>query len=632
MTDRYDENLILGYVENELSPDERSRFETMLAQDPALRELTQGLAGDRASLRAMPREQPPAEILEDVMQTLERSMLLGDARSELVTESPDVRRFRLGRVLAYTGLAAMLLLTGGIFLTTLTDVDLLDEAGRRADVGEWFEAGGERQRDRLADARESRAERERRAVEREADDAAPAAAPTAAIAAAEADAHKDESDSAAAGVAGPAGTLASKAAGPATVDAGRAASPAPAEPAPTTAADATALAAAPSPEPIADFMAQLPAGLPAAPAPSASPLAEADQPPDRVAAAEPPVTLENNLGGAIGFREPLRTNATDPDIFSKLADRAVSPGENESLFSNSLPPNARIQIVARDTGAARQDVVTWAIQNRAGVTPAPPEPAEVLESMDFAAEQPALQSMKSAPVEFRPAETGQTRILVQIRDEQLPQFLATLNSRPGQRAGLVQSPEIVRRPANTNEAEGNRPRTVFSSLRDDVHPQQRALLTPPVQSYADSGSGGQRELRVREPSRYQYPEGAKLPGGALAGVDARQAEVQQLQAAQPAVEQAPPSDATLAPVDPTLTRYGLDMPFIGDPETSDGSPATLSSARGFTIPVYITEAPASEPVQVVPAPVDAPATAQPATAGEPAQATPASPAALPDAP
>lgn len=143
MADRYDQEMILDYVEGDLSPAARVRFEAMLANDPPLRELTQKLVADRAALRGMPDEQPPAELIEDAMQQLERGMLLGDTDPGLLAGStPHPRRLWVGRAAAYAGLAAVLVLTSGLLLSTLTGVDLLDTAEQYASVGRWFEKDG----------------------------------------------------------------------------------------------------------------------------------------------------------------------------------------------------------------------------------------------------------------------------------------------------------------------------------------------------------------------------------------------------------------------------------------------------------------------------------------------------------
>ena len=53
MSDRYDQNLFLGYVEDELSPQERAQFESILASDPELRALVTQVKLDREELRAL---------------------------------------------------------------------------------------------------------------------------------------------------------------------------------------------------------------------------------------------------------------------------------------------------------------------------------------------------------------------------------------------------------------------------------------------------------------------------------------------------------------------------------------------------------------------------------------------------
>ena len=148
MADRYDQNLILEYVEGDLPPAQRVRFEAMLADDPVLRELTHQLATDRAALRDLPDEQPPAQLLEDAMHRLERGMLLGDdpAESAFTTGRTHPRRFYLGRVLAYGSMAAVLVMTGGILVATLTGVDLLETAERYSRADRWMGSDASPQR------------------------------------------------------------------------------------------------------------------------------------------------------------------------------------------------------------------------------------------------------------------------------------------------------------------------------------------------------------------------------------------------------------------------------------------------------------------------------------------------------
>ncbi len=115
MTQRYDENLILAYLEGDLTADEKVRFETMLAGDEPLRQLVQSLADDRAALRNLPDEMPPSDLMQPVHDRLERNMLLDNPAAD--TALPIARhRNRVSRLLAITALAALLMFVVGLVL------------------------------------------------------------------------------------------------------------------------------------------------------------------------------------------------------------------------------------------------------------------------------------------------------------------------------------------------------------------------------------------------------------------------------------------------------------------------------------------------------------------------------------
>ncbi len=104
----YDENLLLGYVEDELGEADRRRVERWLADDPRLRSLVEGMAADRRRLRESPEPPAPAWIMEEVDRRLERSMLLETPPGE--QGQRDVhQRFVFNRVAAYSALAALVL-------------------------------------------------------------------------------------------------------------------------------------------------------------------------------------------------------------------------------------------------------------------------------------------------------------------------------------------------------------------------------------------------------------------------------------------------------------------------------------------------------------------------------------------
>ncbi len=149
MTERYDQETILGYVEGELTDDQRARFEAILADDHELRQLVSQMKLDRQALRGLGTQSAPVGLIDQVIQVHERAALLGDPTApEPLPLSMPVSRWKLGRVLAYSGIAAVLLLSFGLVLQTLIPPGLLsynpqlaqneagsDTSGTSPDVG-----------------------------------------------------------------------------------------------------------------------------------------------------------------------------------------------------------------------------------------------------------------------------------------------------------------------------------------------------------------------------------------------------------------------------------------------------------------------------------------------------------------
>jgi hypothetical protein len=130
MFDRYDQDLLLDYLEGELDEDRRAELDAMLAEDPQLAALLNEMRSDRATLRSLPHEVAPAELVNDVTKTLERRMLLDDpvedigpipmSRGRAATVEPT-RSISWGRVVGLTGLAASVALVAGILVITFDD-------------------------------------------------------------------------------------------------------------------------------------------------------------------------------------------------------------------------------------------------------------------------------------------------------------------------------------------------------------------------------------------------------------------------------------------------------------------------------------------------------------------------------
>ena len=126
MANRYDEQLFLDYVEGDLTPPEKARFEKMMAEDKKLSGLVAQMIDDRRRLRRLPRDNPPADLMDQVTSRLERNMLL-DAPAPELNPVTQPRGFRNSRVLAYAGLAAMVLISTAVVMHTLTEGKLYDQ-------------------------------------------------------------------------------------------------------------------------------------------------------------------------------------------------------------------------------------------------------------------------------------------------------------------------------------------------------------------------------------------------------------------------------------------------------------------------------------------------------------------------
>jgi hypothetical protein len=116
MSDRYDENLILGYVEGDLSAGERSAFEQTLGADAKLRALVADLERQRRALRESPDIPAPPQIMETIRQRLERDMLLEPLPEEV---TGPARRLMLTRWAVAGAIAAVVLISAAVVLSVL---------------------------------------------------------------------------------------------------------------------------------------------------------------------------------------------------------------------------------------------------------------------------------------------------------------------------------------------------------------------------------------------------------------------------------------------------------------------------------------------------------------------------------
>jgi len=142
MLDRYDQDLLLDYLEGELEGDRLAQFENDLTQDPQLALLLGEMANDRAALRALPREQAPADLIHDLTQSLERRMLLDDAATDAgpipitrgrdLASSPNTGAIHWGRVAGLSGLAASVAIAAGVVVLMQENDQLINTAERLA--------------------------------------------------------------------------------------------------------------------------------------------------------------------------------------------------------------------------------------------------------------------------------------------------------------------------------------------------------------------------------------------------------------------------------------------------------------------------------------------------------------------
>lgn len=136
MLDRYDQDMLLGYIEGDLGAADRAAFEEQLRSDETLRKLVASLQADRQAMRELPQEQPPTQLVDDAVNQLERHLLLGSPDDQpalaMDTKAPRPRHMHIGKILAYSGIAAAVLLSATTVFVTLTDTSLLDRAQQLA--------------------------------------------------------------------------------------------------------------------------------------------------------------------------------------------------------------------------------------------------------------------------------------------------------------------------------------------------------------------------------------------------------------------------------------------------------------------------------------------------------------------
>ncbi len=121
MTDTYDEQLLLDFVEGELGPEDRARVEKLIARDERLGRLLEDMRRDRDTLRQLPEPPTPTWLMDEALGSLERTMLLEPSPDE--TEARVNHKRGVLRRLSFTAaVAAMLLLCTFVVFQSLTNL------------------------------------------------------------------------------------------------------------------------------------------------------------------------------------------------------------------------------------------------------------------------------------------------------------------------------------------------------------------------------------------------------------------------------------------------------------------------------------------------------------------------------
>ncbi|HAI11043.1 MAG TPA: hypothetical protein DCM28_05020 [Phycisphaerales bacterium] len=131
-TDMYDENLILGYIEDELTAEQKASFEQTLKTDARLAALVSSMQQDRAVLSDLDQVTAPMELGDYVSTQLERQMLLGPLpkrrkASPTNYSTPQSRSHsRMMRIWAYGSLAAMFMVIVGLMYQHIGSQSLIE--------------------------------------------------------------------------------------------------------------------------------------------------------------------------------------------------------------------------------------------------------------------------------------------------------------------------------------------------------------------------------------------------------------------------------------------------------------------------------------------------------------------------
>jgi anti-sigma factor RsiW len=119
MVEKYDEQLLLGYIEGELTTSERAQVEELLRNDPRLGQLLRAMGVDRQSLRDLSDPVAPEWLMDEVDRQLERAMLVefspADGTAEVLRNHTVLRRLAM-----FGAVAATIAVLATVVISTVT--------------------------------------------------------------------------------------------------------------------------------------------------------------------------------------------------------------------------------------------------------------------------------------------------------------------------------------------------------------------------------------------------------------------------------------------------------------------------------------------------------------------------------
>lgn len=449
MTDRYDQDMILGYVEGELDDSQREAFEATLAQDHELRNLVSQMKLDRENLRRLGVTPAPVGLIDQVMQAQERAELLGDPEApEPLPLKMPVNPHKLRRVLAYSGIAAVLLLSAALVVPTLMPSGLLYRPAQFAINGSTTESTDIATSDAGSDLAGARIDEDsvydqaatRPIMPLKADDSRTISKDAVATESTE---EKSEQPKTTFADASPSQTEGLTVEQPASVGSSLALVE-PGDPLDAVTPEADLIGGVD----IAEDVTPADTALAESALAKTEPINEADE-------AEP--TTATFAAVVDDRHERVPTAVHDPFMGYDNDDVSTVTSRTQLLVNASSPT------------LARRDIRDWAIANSVHIV-----------------EEPAADSIRRRALAAGGAGNPVTRsqLFVEIDEDQLPELLNHLNRLPSQRAELVTLADTdspTREAGRAGERSANRSETrqARNAERTDIHDESRALANRP---------------------------------------------------------------------------------------------------------------------------------------------------------